>query len=455
MLLRRDDRFHRGRSSRSGRGAVVVGRRVILLSRDDGLASTIGRLLSNGDRIARYPSAELADWSAPEVAAVILDSQPNARRLGYKQVRDRYHGPLIMLLDMDERRPNLPPDAACQFLHHPFKVADLSRLLDAPAAGLGPLQAAVIAAWSRHATVEPPAVAVWPGRSDQLAAWRPSQPRRTRVWAAASIVALVGLLLVAGLSGRGSCASECTKVGGAIAGAAETETPLTSTPAAGSARGGGSQPPGSSAASSQPPTPTSGSAFPVVTGVGGLIQSTSPITGSDTTPTSGPAAVPGVDPPPTTGPPATGDRPTAEHHPATGHHPAADHGPADRRTAHHGAADHRAHDHSPAHDRPTHHGPADRRAPDHRAAHHAARDHRAAHNRRDDGGPHDLTGPGSPTTRSAIPRRPAPSPHRLNATPPGRPGHGPGGLLRRDVGRDMTIGGGKGSADLHGQRART
>jgi len=64
---------------------VVVERRVVLLSRDAGLASTVARLLSNGDHITHFSSAaELADWSTPEVAAVVLDSQPNARRLSYK-----------------------------------------------------------------------------------------------------------------------------------------------------------------------------------------------------------------------------------------------------------------------------------------------------------------------------------------------------------------------------------
>ena len=71
-------------------GAVLVERRVVLLSRDPGLISITGRLLSNGDRIAHFRSAaEISDWSTPVVAAVVLDSQPQARRLSYKQVRDR------------------------------------------------------------------------------------------------------------------------------------------------------------------------------------------------------------------------------------------------------------------------------------------------------------------------------------------------------------------------------
>ena len=258
-------------------------------------------LVSNGDRVARYESAAaLAESSTPQVAAVILDSQPHARRLSYKQVRERYGGPLIVLLDKDERRPDLPPDGARRYLHRPFEVAELSKLLNTPVPELGSLEAAIIAAWSRHATAEPAAAPVRPAaRSAQTAAWRPSRPRRARVWVA-TIVALMGLLLVLGLSDRGSCAPGCTQIGGGVAGAAETPTPLTSTPATGSAGGGagGARPPGSSATSSEPPTPVGATGFPVVTGIGGLIESINPITSTDTTPPSGPVAVPGVPAPP-------------------------------------------------------------------------------------------------------------------------------------------------------------
>jgi len=287
-------------------------------------------LVSNGDRIARYESpAALAEWSTPEVAAVILDCQPNARRLSYKHVRERYDGPLIMLLDKGEQRPDLPPDGARRYLHRPFEVAELSRLLSTPMPDLGSLEAAIIAAWSRHATAEqaPP-----PPRdpSYRVSTRHPSLRRRARAWAA-TVVALMGLLLAFSLSGqRGACASGCTKFGGPIAGAAENDTPVSPTPAAGSAGGGsqGGQPPGSAAASAQPPTPTGGAGFPVVTGIGGLIQSINPITGDDTTPPSGPEPVPGVPaapgvtqppvtsppgttPPPTTGPPGTAPPTTA------------------------------------------------------------------------------------------------------------------------------------------------
>jgi hypothetical protein len=298
---------------------VVVERRVVLLSRDPGLASITGRLLSNGDRIAHFRSAaELADWSSPAVAAVVLDSQPQARRLGYKQVRDRYDGPLVMLLDKGERRPDLPPDAARHFLHRPFKAAELSKLLGTSTAELGPFEAAIIAAWSRHATAEQ-AVRARRGPSYRIN-WRPSLRRRVRAWAA-TVVALMGLLAVFGLSDQGPCPSGCASFGGAVAGASESESPQTSVAGAGGASGGGDAKPPGSAASSQPPTPTGGS-LPVVAGVGGLIQSINPISTSDTTPPSGPSGVagvpapPGTTPPPTTAPPTTGPPTTAP--PTTG-----------------------------------------------------------------------------------------------------------------------------------------
>src|SRR5215212_7813299 len=103
---------------------------------------------------------------------------------------------------------------------------------------------------------------------------------------------------------------------GAVAGAAESPVPQTSASGAvAGGGGGGTRPPGSSAASSQPPTPTGG--FPIVTGVGGLIQSINPISTSDTTPPAGPSGVAGVpapsgtSPPPTTNPPGTNPPPTS------------------------------------------------------------------------------------------------------------------------------------------------
>jgi hypothetical protein len=292
---------------------VAVERRVVLLSRDPGLASIADRLLQNGDRVVHFQSAaELADWSRPTVAAVVLDSQPRARRLSYKQVRDRYDGPLVMLLDKGERRPDLPPDGARQFLHRPFKAAELSKLLATPAPELRPFEAAIIGAWSRHATAEQ-AIAARRGPSYRID-WRPSLRRRARAWAA-TVVALMGLLLVFSLSDQGPCTPGCSSFGGAVAGAAESRTPLTAPaaqPGGGGSRSG--QPPGSSAASSQPPA---AGGLPPITGVGGLIQSINPISDGDTTPPSGPRAVAGVPAPPGTTPPPSTTPPPGTNPPPT------------------------------------------------------------------------------------------------------------------------------------------
>jgi hypothetical protein len=290
-----------------------VERRVVLLSRDPGLASITGRLLSNGDRIAHFRSAaELSNWSAPVVAAVVLDSRPQARRLSYKQVRDRYDGPLVMLLDKGERRPDLPPDGARQFLHRPFKAGELSKLLGTPTADLGSFEAAIIAAWSRHATAEQ-AVKARRGPSYRIN-WRPSLRRRARAWAA-TVVALMGLLVVFGLSDQSSCTPGCTNFGGAVAGASESQSPLTSPLTKSGGSGNRSTPPPGSGSSSQPPT----GGFPVVAGVGGLIQSINPITTTDTTPPSGPTGIAGVPAPPgTTSPPGNNPPPTTDPPPTTG-----------------------------------------------------------------------------------------------------------------------------------------
>jgi hypothetical protein len=293
---------------------VSVERRVVLLSRDPGLASITGRLLSNGDRIAHFRSAaELSDWSTPTVAAVVLDSKPQTRRLSYKQVRDRYDGPLVMLLDKGERRPDLPPDGARQFLHRPFKAAELSKLLGTPTGELGAFEAAIIAAWSRHATAEQ-AVKARRGPSYRIN-WRPSLRRRARAWAA-TVIALMGLLLVFGLSDQSPCTPGCTDFGGAIAGASESPFPLTSPLTKSGGSGNRSTPPPGSNSSSQPPSPTNG--FPLVTGVGDLIESINPISTTDTTPPSDPTGIPGVPAPPGTTPqPGTDPPPTTIPPPGT------------------------------------------------------------------------------------------------------------------------------------------
>jgi hypothetical protein len=273
-------------------------RRVVLLSRDTGLASIVGLALANGHRVAHLRSpGELTDWSRAAVAAVVLDSRPPNHQLAYKQVRARFRGPLVMLLDRHERRPNLPPDGARRYLHRPFSAADLAAVLAAPPSELGVLENAIIDTWARHATRDPLP------RPDGLAyrtSWRPSTRRRVRIWVA-SVAAMMGLLVVFNLSDQGPCGPGCTSFGASVAGASESRTPLTSRPPSqGGGSGGGSSTPTSG------PGPAPGG-VPLVSGIGDLIQGINPITSTDTTPPSGPEPVPGVPSPnqPPTGPPAT------------------------------------------------------------------------------------------------------------------------------------------------------
>jgi hypothetical protein len=308
-----------------------VERRIVLLSSDPALVSVAGSLLQNGNRMDHFASpAEVADWSDPEVAVVVLDSQARARRYGYKLVRQRYRGPLIMVLDRGDRRPDLPPDIARRFLYRPFKVADLATLLAAPQPQLGPFEDAVITAWTRHASTEPPrrtiprpapTVATQPPRQTaprhapavpKRSTLRSTAQGRLRVWAA-TVTALSLLLLLVGLSNRGSCGPGCANLGGvgAVAGASESLVPLTSGASPSRSGGaGGSQPPGSSSTPAAGPDPVPALGVPLTAGVGGLIDAISPITPTDTAPPAAPKPLPGV-PPPTTAPPTTAPPTTA------------------------------------------------------------------------------------------------------------------------------------------------
>jgi hypothetical protein len=279
-----------------------VERRVVLLSKDTGLASIVGLALANGDRVAHIRStADLTDWSQEAVAAVVLDSRPQTHRLSYKQVRDRYRGPLVMLLDRGERHPNLPPDGARRYLYRPFSAADVTAVLVTPPPELGVLETAIIDAWSRHA--RPDAPAKRPEGLSYRVSWGPSARRRLRAWVW-TVAAMMGLLLVFNVSDQGACGPGCTSFS-AVAGASESRTPLTSRPPSGAGGGSG----GGRTGQATMPGPGPGPAgVPLVSGIGGLIESINPITATDPTPPAAPKPVPGVPsptPPPTTVPPPT------------------------------------------------------------------------------------------------------------------------------------------------------
>src|SRR6266508_1024802 len=91
-----------------------------MLSRDQGLASIAGVLVRVEQRQHRPPTR-----------MVVLDYPKTARAVVYRQLRQRYQGPVLALLDPDEDSSGLPTDHGCiGTLHRPFTGEELSASLD-------------------------------------------------------------------------------------------------------------------------------------------------------------------------------------------------------------------------------------------------------------------------------------------------------------------------------------
>jgi hypothetical protein len=156
----------------------VTAGRVIVLSRDRGLASVGGELLDHGQALTRFVSpAELPDWLSQPVAAVVLDFPRRARGIVYRQLRQRYQGPVLALLEPGETSSGLPTDRGrLEVLQRPFRGEQLSSTL------------ATLAGWKRGraSRVSGPALSATPvgaepalaGRSDigGVAAFSPTTP---------------------------------------------------------------------------------------------------------------------------------------------------------------------------------------------------------------------------------------------------------------------------------------
>jgi len=111
----------------------VIARRVIMLSRDQGLASIAGQLVGRGQPLTRFSSpADVPDWLRPPTGVVVLDYPKTTRAVVYRQLRQRYQGPVLALLDPDEDASGLPTDhGRIGTLHRPFTGEELSASLDA------------------------------------------------------------------------------------------------------------------------------------------------------------------------------------------------------------------------------------------------------------------------------------------------------------------------------------
>src|SRR6266536_31552 len=110
---------------------VTVAGRVIVLSRDRRLATIAGGLFDFGEALTCFSSpAELPDWLHPPVDAVVLDFPRRSRGIVYRQLRQRYHGPVLALLDPGEVQSGLPPNRGrLAVLHRPFSGEELSASL--------------------------------------------------------------------------------------------------------------------------------------------------------------------------------------------------------------------------------------------------------------------------------------------------------------------------------------
>ena len=131
---------------------MTVERRVVMLSRGERLATFAVQALGNGRSLVCLDSpAELADWDRPPIGMVLLDLPRHQRGIVYRQLRQRYRGPVLALLDPDDDGRGLPPDRGpLAILHRPFSGEELSDVLgrlltppgevdaSAPTAGTGP-----------------------------------------------------------------------------------------------------------------------------------------------------------------------------------------------------------------------------------------------------------------------------------------------------------------------------
>jgi hypothetical protein len=111
---------------------VTVERRVVVLSRGGRLGGFAMHVLSdgNGTTFACLESpAELADWKLPPVDVVLLDFPRRNRGIVYRQLRQRYRGPVLALLDPDEDGGLPAGRGPLAILNRPFSGEELSAVL--------------------------------------------------------------------------------------------------------------------------------------------------------------------------------------------------------------------------------------------------------------------------------------------------------------------------------------
>jgi hypothetical protein len=135
-----------------------VPRRLLLLSESAGLAAVLTCLLEPRDRLTRSAwsdeAAERARLSDADL--VVLDVPRDARAAVFAQLRGRYHGPVVVLVERGDKGAGLPPDRARTLLARPFSTDDLWAALSLPAPAAKPPEAPPSAAPRRPSPAAPP-----------------------------------------------------------------------------------------------------------------------------------------------------------------------------------------------------------------------------------------------------------------------------------------------------------
>jgi hypothetical protein len=109
-------------------------RRLLLLSESAGLAAVLTRLLDRRDRLTRTGWSREATEKAGlgEADLVVLDVPRAGRAAAFQQLRRRYQGPVVVLVERGDDGRALPADRARTLLARPFSADDLRAALGLP-----------------------------------------------------------------------------------------------------------------------------------------------------------------------------------------------------------------------------------------------------------------------------------------------------------------------------------
>jgi hypothetical protein len=107
-----------------------MSRHVVLLRRDPPLGLALRALLHGTGRVTEIQN--IAAWSAVAdnpVDAVVVDLPYSRRTQAIEEVRRRFFGPLVVVIDPIDDATEISAEYRCWILQRPFEIADLWRLI--------------------------------------------------------------------------------------------------------------------------------------------------------------------------------------------------------------------------------------------------------------------------------------------------------------------------------------